>query len=477
MLKRFLSDESANYAIAMAVMVLPLLLSIGFAVDYSRGLTAKNHLQGLADAASLALASSSQKDQDKLRELADQFIAANLRANHVGAVEIASFEVDNDQVDIGLKGKIDTFFMGLANIHTLDVQASALAERAVTGSVEVALVLDNTDSMTVDDKIGTLKKAATNLVEQLHENDDAMVRIGLVPYGEQINVGMANRKASWISVPEDKTTKKSGGPCYTVSTKAGACKKKAPVTTCTKEKDGVMVQEQCGGNCIEPGDPIPITPYEVCPKDQVTTLKWHGCVGSRVSKSKPVLNDLSPSIKYPGYITKDPKCLTEILPLTDDEHAINAAIAAMKTYRPGYTPQTYIPAGVIWGVNALSPSQPFTEGAAYDPANAKPRKVIVLMTDGLNTRRVVPGTGDYASANAKQRIDTNTDTTTICDYAKGQEIEIFTVAFKVEDSAAKAMLQGCASDQSHYYDASDPDKLLAAFSGIAQSLSQVRLAR
>ena len=42
---------------------------------------------------------------------------------------------------------------------------------------------------------------------------------------------------------------------------------------------------------------------------------------------------------------------------------------------------------------------------------------------------------------------------------------------------AKAMLEGCASDASHYYDASDPEKLLAAFSGIAQSLSQVRLAR
>jgi hypothetical protein len=39
------------------------------------------------------------------------------------------------------------------------------------------------------------------------------------------------------------------------------------------------------------------------------------------------------------------------------------------------------------------------------------------------------------------------------------------------------MLQGCATDAEHYYDASDPEALLAAFSGIAQSLSQVRLAR
>ena len=47
----------------------------------------------------------------------------------------------------------------------------------------------------------------------------------------------------------------------------------------------------------------------------------------------------------------------------------------------------------------------------------------------------------------------------------------------VDDGPAKAMLESCATDASHYYDATDSTKLLAAFSGIAQSLSQVRLAR
>jgi hypothetical protein len=56
-------------------------------------------------------------------------------------------------------------------------------------------------------------------------------------------------------------------------------------------------------------------------------------------------------------------------------------------------------------------------------------------------------------------------------------IEIFTVAFKVDDAAARTMLQGCATDAQHYYDASDPEALLVAFAGIAQSLRQVRLAR
>ena len=58
--------------------------------------------------------------------------------------------------------------------------------------------------------------------------------------------------------------------------------------------------------------------------------------------------------------------------------------------------------------------------------------------------------GDTNTANATQRIATNTDTTKLCDYAKSKNIEIFSVAFMVDDGAAKTMLQGCATDATHY---------------------------
>jgi len=54
---------------------------------------------------------------------------------------------------------------------------------------------------------------------------------------------------------------------------------------------------------------------------------------------------------------------------------------------------------------------------------------------------------------------------------------VFSVAFMVDNEAAKKTLQDCASSAEHYFDASDPEKLMAAFSGIARSLSVVRLAR
>jgi hypothetical protein len=47
----------------------------------------------------------------------------------------------------------------------------------------------------------------------------------------------------------------------------------------------------------------------------------------------------------------------------------------------------------------------------------------------------------------------------------------------LDNADTKSTLEGCASDKNHYYGASGPEELLAAFSNIAQSLSRVRLTR
>jgi hypothetical protein len=46
----------------------------------------------------------------------------------------------------------------------------------------------------------------------------------------------------------------------------------------------------------------------------------------------------------------------------------------------------------------------------------------------------------------------------------------------VDDETAKTMLESCATDKNHYFDASDTSKLLEAFTAISKSLRVVRLA-
>lgn len=493
MLKRFMGDRSGNYAMLLGIMTLPLLLAIGFGVDTVRYVSAKQHLQELADGASLAVAASQDRDETRLRALAGKMVVGNTADNRVENVTVASLDIKDDKVDLGLEGDIHTYFMGLANIHTLDVRASALAVRAVTGSVEVALVLDNTWSMSEKDgkgvsKIDTLKTAAKSLITELMGTKESSVRIGLVPYADYVNVGTKYRSASWLSVPADYDVAAVAPTCEMKTVTESTCAKNAPKYACTKYVDGVPMPSTCGGECIQAG-PNKTTTKNVCTGGvNAASYRWFGCVGSRKTGTTR-LDDGSPSVTYPGYLATRQACLNPLVPLTSDKDALLTATQAMVIDgsgfgNSGYQPYTYIPAGLIWGLNLLSPTQPFNEGATYDPANITPRKVVVLMTDGDNTLRFQASDGKHvqpssnAATAATQIAATNQDTASICATMKNNnKIEIFSVAFMVSNADAKTLLEGCATDKDHYYDASDPDKLLAAFSGIAQSLSQVRLAR
>jgi Flp pilus assembly protein TadG len=487
LLKRFGKNNGGNFAAATALVALPLLLSIGLSVDYSRYVSAGAHLQEMADSAALALASSRETDKDKLKVMAGQWLDSNWSGDRVDNVEIASLTSENDRIDLLLNGTIPTTFMGLANIRTLKVGASALAMRAVTGTVEVALVLDNTYSMAGTDakgvsRITTLKKAAKALVSELMSNKDASVRIGLVPYADYVNVGTKHRDAAWLDLPKDYTTAAVAATCKWDWVPSKTCTKRAPNYSCPTYVDGIMKPRTCTGACLEEKT-NPSVWKEVCSGGKsAQTYKWFGCVGSRRTADNR-LHDKNAAVKYPGYVDVKQLCLNPLVALTNDQDALLKALDGMVINIGSYEPYTYIPSGLIWGQNLLSPSEPFAEAAAYDKKNVDPRKVMVLMTDGDNTLQFRASDGKHIAlsgseaSKANQVKKTNEDSAEICAYMKSNDIEIFTVAFMVTNAAAKALLQGCATDAEHYYDASDPDKLLAAFSGIAQSLSQVRLAR
>lgn len=497
MIKRFWSDRSGNYAILAAVAAVPLLLSVGLATDYSRYVSAQKHLQELADAAALAMAATDETKKRKLRELANDVISSNRSNSRIEKVKIAGLKAKKDWVDLSLEGSIPTTFMSLAKINQLDVRASALAERAITGSVEVALVLDNTWSMSMEDgngnkKIDTLKTAASDLVDELMGGEESAVRVALVPYADYVNVGTQHRNASWLEVPDNYDVKGVAAECENVTVTGPICVEWTPKYSCTKYVDGVPEAGQCGGGECTRKETRTYEDKQCTGGVRAASYRWYGCVGSRMPGDTR-LHDGSPADRYPGYLDESQKCLNPIVPLTDNESRLKNAVDDMIINIGGYKPRTYIPAGLIWGQNVLSPTEPFSEAGAYDPDNKAPRKVVVLMTDGENYMTFRRSDGrhivvDYPSgfdpndpfdvaAREEQMKPTNDDTVAICNYMKTHNIEIFTVAFMVEFDFAKQVLLDCATSSEHYYDASDPEKLMAAFEGIGRSLRQVRLAR
>jgi len=485
MLRQFVEDRRGNFAIFSVMAMIPLLLAVGFGVDYARHSAAHKNLQEVADAAALALAAAKNGSETQMRALAGDVIAANTARTRLDTVDIAALESTKDYVDLSLSGSIPATFMGLAGWETLGVTASAKAERAVTGSVEVALVLDNTWSMSdADDKgvtrINALKTAAKTLVQELLTTEDGVVRIGLVPYADYVNVGTQHRGAAWLDVGADIAAVPATCENKEVDDK-GKCLQTV-YKTCTRTVDGIEESYACNSCGKYEFEPARKVTKSVCSGGKAAQ-QWYGCVGSRKTGDTR-LNDGSASVRYPGFLTTSQKCLNPIVDLTSSKSTLTTAIDKMIIQiGTGYRPNTYIPAGLIWGLNLLSPSAPFTAGSAYDGANQKPRKVAVLMTDGENTLRFNSSTGEHLAFNGnaankqKQYEAANADTLAICTEMKKNNIEIFSVAFMVESETARGMLESCATDSLHYYDASDSEKLLASFSDIGKSLRVVRLAR
>ncbi len=213
---------------------------------------------------------------------------------------------------------------------------------------------------------------------------EPLVKIGIVPFAQYVNVGVSRRSESWMSVPDDYQTS---------------------VTTCT----GKGRKQKC------------TTTY--------TDHKFYGCVGSR-DYPYNVRDEAFSTLPVPGIM--DVTCSNEVTDLTTDETALTTAIDALSA-----SGNTYIGAGLTWGWRMVSPDAPFTQGVAYgDMAKTSTSKYVILMTDGENTRAP-----SYPAHDSSSNSLANNLTTEICTNIKASNIKVFTVAFGVTDATTLNMLE------------------------------------
>lgn len=206
-------------------------------------------------------------------------------------------------------------------------------------------------------------------------------------------------------------------------------------------------------------------------------------------RNKPLkYNGTAATIVETGPDTLGPNkaCPDPILPLTDSKTAVKDKIDSLSHWNGS---GTNIAVGLAWGWRVLSPSEPFTEGAACGDT----RKAIVLMTDGTNNIDPKPeilnlshfSAYNYLQERSKSRVDPQTyaafkDYTDgrlaqVCTNAKAAGVSIYTVAFNVADTATLDQLSACASEPAYAYTADTATQLSNAFQQIAVSLSKPRL--
>ena len=492
-LRRLWRDRRGNVALIFALAAPAVVLTIGFGIDLSRYQTARIASQDSADAAVLAGGSSGLRNLTEIEAFVTRYLQPNLaqggqRMNTGYTVEVT--QPTSRQLKIVVRGEVDSMFGSLFGMNRMPMKITSIAERGAADGVELVMVLDNTWSMSAQagaaTRINALKSSARILTNALMTPDVQNVKFGLVPYAEYVNVGTGNRSAPWLSVPADYSTTSTPAPrvCTQVPVWTTTCTGGVR-GTCTRFVDGLAENYACWvvpQTCVS-APAVPARTTESCTgggSPVTTNYRWYGCVYSRNTGTLR-LNDTQPATVYKGFLGTSQTCLNPILTLTDQKSTVLTAINNLVVNVGSYKPETHIPSGLIWGVNVLSPTQPFSEGRPYSAGNRTPRKILVLMTDGENTLRYNAADGRHLTLSsnsataATQKAATNQDVSDICSYAKGNGIEVFTVGLAVDTPSAQTMLRNCATDSAHYFDASDANSLVTAFTAIAASINAVRL--
>jgi Flp pilus assembly protein TadG len=184
---RFLNDRRGAFAMQFALMVVPLFICTGLAIDGGRAFLARFELGSALDAAALA-AGSTVGDQAALETVARRYVDKNYRQAPAGSVSL-KLTPGTDMLTLDGTVPMDTFFMPIVGIKTINVSAQSEVRRGGT-DLEVALVLDTTGSMK-GSRITDLKAAATDLVNTVVNDDQTphYSRLALVTYGDNVYVG------------------------------------------------------------------------------------------------------------------------------------------------------------------------------------------------------------------------------------------------------------------------------------------------
>jgi len=457
MLKRYLKDNSGQFAVMFSVAATMLLLAVSAAIDVMGAQKHKRDLQAMTDVAVLAAAKLKTDKLIDLKAAANAAISGNSQFSDAVNITVS---VSGDTISIEGESLYNTQLMGMIGVPTMEVRTVSEAPIPRDVPVNIALVLDSTASMS-GANMDALKSASKKLLATFADSAPGTVQAGVVPYNRYVNVGMSNRNRPWMDVPDDSTTTY---PEYCYMRKdliSQDCSSTSYQDTCYNDSGAyscTKTSTTCTNQVYGPE-------YEYC-YTPTSSSTWYGCAGSR----------LDPDHKDPDYKGSpvpgkmNVTCGTELLDLTTNMVDVEAKIDSLTA-----SGNTYIPAGLIWGWRMLDPDQPL---GGLTNSQTDRKRALILMTDGANTVRK-NGTNHDNDTQQTYVNDTNALTAELCTLIKDEGIDLYSVAYKLGsgDPVAEQMIADCASTPGHFFSAENQDELEKAFEDIKLSLFEVRLSR
>lgn len=454
----FARDDAGGITIFVLILFILVLLVGGMAVDYQRHEMARADLQNALDRGVLAAANRNQLYDtsgaitldEQARSLVADYMASRTRLIE-GSPALAAqvlAKPGGREVRASAGYPLNTLFLRMMGLNTLDVQVESAAVQAVP-KLEIALVLDISGSMgrpstsSPGTKLDQLKVAAKEFLDVVLTADTAeQTLISIVPFSQQVNL------PRWMADMYDIDRHHDYASCI----------------------DFHSIDFSTTAMPLDPGPPYQQAQH---------------------------------FIEYNGRYAC-PAAASAITPFGNDLTALKGAIDRLVT--ENYT-ATYM--GMKWGAALLDPSsRPIVSAMVADGRlpltfanwprdwnDPSVRKIVVLMSDGRNTRldeirddvynrrsvdywnRFAPRWGEkYAVIDNDRGGQGDVLLRQICDQVKlGGNTTVYTIGFELAgEPVAEAALENCATALTTFY-LVDGIEIATAFRNIADEIVNLKL--
>lgn len=455
----FRSAEGGNIAVLFAFALLPLLMAVGGAIDYTRANHARSSMQAALDSTALMVSKDvTGLSNSDISAMAQKYF--NALYNYPDAKNVVITTTYTYSPSAGYKivvngsASMTTEFLQIAKIPEIDFGSSSTVAWGNT-RLRVAMALDVTGSMADDGKLPAMKTAAISLVNTLKSTAKMTgdVYMSIIPFNQMVNVGMTSSTADKVKWLDWDTT-------------YGSCSRSSGQSSLSTKSSCILAKRTWTPNNVN---------------------KWTGCVWDRDkdpnvnydTTDDPPDNNTVNILKKPGTLfmaQNYSSCPSSLLPMmslfnsneadtSTDDTTIKGKINNLKA--AGNTNQAI---GMHWGWMTLQSDTtvPFI-APAKDP-QYKYQDVIILLSDGMNTQD--RWYSQQSQIDARQEL--------LCQNIKDPTngaVTIYTIQVNTGRDPVSRVLQDCAGNGGQFYLSTSQDQIASAFKQIGASLNKLRIAR
>jgi len=471
-LQSFRESQSGSTAMMFGLIFTTVMGTVGFAVDYERAQNEKKIVQDHLDATLIHLGRGDNKSEPQ--EPGKKYLLESLkRAKFETANLNPTFTYDAMEGSVTGKVKITprTIISG-GILPTIEMQVVSKAKPKVTGTVEIALVLDNSGSMNFgidgdsetyvtapDRRADSLQEAVGGMFDVIYGNPQVTPAVSVIPYATSVDVTdlfAANGESSFVGANgysfeslgidsldtsrityQDHSNGKGVWASERFVSKAGSGSYKINLAKPDNNAIPVLSQGAMQTWCSD---------------------KYYYHYGKRCI-------DVAQAPNGKWYLDGYFKPYNGILPMTANAQTVRDYVAA---FEPQGGTAGHI--GAAWGLYTLVPSW----NGFFDHEAGKPQKFqkatekyLVIMTDGeFNSAQDSSMTAD----------DVFSYFGSICEKARKKGVTVFTVGLKVEEETKTDIsLRECAGTTGRYFPVDDHESLKNAFKKIGRETGQLRI--